>query len=343
VRAVIRWRLAGALAIAGALAAAACDDAAPAAPAFDPSLPDCPVPVAPTLSRIHGGATVAWGAPAAPADIELGVSAGAGGPAPASWWSAAAHTFERVDAPTPVTLFARVAPGACAPRRVFEQTYEVAPAYEPPAGAPGSTAIPMDDPRILGWAVSWVEPPVYGEGVDAEWRTPGRAMGPAKGTTHGVVALGEGGVITVIVDPPAADGPGPDLAVFENAFSDDFLELAFVEVSSDGLTFERFDSAYLGAEPLGAYGTQPTEQIGGLAGKYRRGFGTPFDLALLRHRPAVLDGHVDLDAIAYVRIVDIVGDGRETDSFGNPIYDPYPTVGSAGFDLDAVAVLNTAR
>jgi len=35
-----------------------------------------------------------------------------------------------------------------------------------------------------------------------------------------------------------------------------------------------------------------------------------------------------------------VGDGSCTDSFGNVIYDPHPTEGSAGFDLDAVGVLN---
>jgi hypothetical protein len=28
------------------------------------------------------------------------------------------------------------------------------------------------------------------------------------------------------------------------------------------------------------------------------------------------------------------------DSFGRPIFDPYPTVGSAGFDLDGIAVMN---
>jgi hypothetical protein len=38
--------------------------------------------------------------------------------------------------------------------------------------------------------------------------------------------------------------------------------------------------------------------------------------------------------------VDIVGDGTALDSFGSPIFDPYPTVGSAGFDLDGVAVMN---
>jgi len=33
---------------------------------------------------------------------------------------------------------------------------------------------------------------------------------------------------------------GFDFAVFENSFNDSFLELAFVEVSSDGINFVRF-------------------------------------------------------------------------------------------------------
>jgi len=43
---------------------------------------------------------------------------------------------------------------------------------------------------------------------------------------------------------------------------------------------------------------------------------------------------------AAVRTGDLVGDGSESDSFGHPIYDPHPTQTSAGFDLDAVGVLN---
>ncbi|MFV1994765.1 MAG: hypothetical protein ACC661_04960, partial [Verrucomicrobiales bacterium] len=34
--------------------------------------------------------------------------------------------------------------------------------------------------------------------------------------------------------------------------------------------------------------------------------------------------------------------GNALDTQGNPIYDPYPTDGSAGFDLDAVGALNNA-
>ena len=77
-------------------------------------------------------------------------------------------------------------------------------------------------------------------------------------------------------------------------------------------------------------------------GKYRQGYGTPFDLADLSDKPEVLSGDVDLSSISHVRIVDVVGDGTFLDSLGKVIYDPYPTSGSAGFDLDAVGVSNGA-
>jgi hypothetical protein len=56
----------------------------------------------------------------------------------------------------------------------------------------------------------------------------------------------------------------------------------------------------------------------------------------------VQSGAVDLGHITRVRIVDIVGDGSATGSFGNVIYDPHPTARTAGFDLDAIAVLHAA-
>ena len=56
----------------------------------------------------------------------------------------------------------------------------------------------------------------------------------------------------------------------------------------------------------------------------------------------MISGIVDLSAVTHVRLIDIVGDGTYMDSLGNPVYDPYPTSGSAGFDLDAVGVSNGA-
>jgi len=56
----------------------------------------------------------------------------------------------------------------------------------------------------------------------------------------------------------------------------------------------------------------------------------------------VLSGLVDLSRISHIRIIDVVGDGSALDSTAEVIYDPYPTTGSAGFDLDALGVSNGA-
>ena len=69
----------------------------------------------------------------------------------------------------------------------------------------------------------------------------------------------------------------------------------------------------------------------------------PFDLAELATRPAAQAGLLDLGRITRVRVVDIPGDGRALDSADHPIYDPFPSEESAGFDLEALAVLGPAR
>ena len=77
-----------------------------------------------------------------------------------------------------------------------------------------------------------------------------------------------------------------------------------------------------------------------MAGKFKQGYGTPFDLE------DVIDSiGINLDSINFVRITDVVGSINTSfatyDSQGNIINDPYPTpFGSCGFDLDAVAVIN---
>ena len=213
--------------------------------------------------------------------------------------------------------------------------------YPPEAGQPGSTAIHMDDPVFVGWATGYIDY-IAGSNVDATWQNPERALGKASGTSHDVVSLGRGGQITLTFNPPIKDGEGWDFAVFENSFSDTFLELAYVEVSSNGQDFVRFDSISLTPEPIGGFGSADPTDIDGLAGKYRQGYGMPFDLQDLTDKPEVLSANVNLDQIAYVKIMDIVGDGTYFDSSTHVIYDPYPTVSSAGFDLDAIGVSNGA-
>lgn len=209
-------------------------------------------------------------------------------------------------------------------------------AYAPAAGLTNSTAVHKDDPRLVTWATGWTRYRV-GAHCDPVWQQPTNALGPATGDAFGIVCLGDGGEITMTFDPPIADGPGADFVVFENAFDDTFLELAWVEVSSDGSNFVRFANHSLTSDPVPFWGaSMQATNIAGLAGKYRQGYGTPFDLRELEGR----SGRLDVQNIRWVRLVDIVGDGSCTDSFGNAIYDPYPTTGSAGFDLDAVGVLN---
>ena len=129
---------------------------------------------------------------------------------------------------------------------------------------------------------------------------PSQAFGPAGTDTTAVVVLSIGGTITLTFDSPITDGASWDFAVFENGFASDiFLELGFVEVSSDGSHFARFDSAFQSAvTPCGSC-SGTAAQIGGLAGAYMVGYGTPFDLAALHNSPLVRDGSVDLTAIKY--------------------------------------------
>ena len=168
------------------------------------------------------------------------------------------------------------------------------------------------------------------------WQTPEKALGQAVGSSYDIVCLGAGGSIVMTFDTAIYDGEGYDFAVFENSFNDTFLELAYVAVSSDGVNYFRFDNDSQTTSSVSAFGAVDPTNIDGLAGKYKQGYGTPFDLADLYYDAELLN----IDNIQYVRIVDIIGDGTYLDSDGDVIYDPYPTSGSAGFDLDAVGVIN---
>ena len=169
------------------------------------------------------------------------------------------------------------------------------------------------------------------------------ALGPASGIAADTVSLGDGGTITLSFGVPLFNGFGDDLAVFENGFfSVDglFGELAFVEVSSDGANFARFDSATLNGAPVAAFGTLDPSDYAGLAGDQPAGLGTGFDLSDLAGHALVGAGQLDLSQVRYVRVVDIIGDGSTTDTGGSPLYDPYATAfATGGFDLDGIAAL----
>jgi hypothetical protein len=223
----------------------------------------------------------------------------------------------------------------------FNRIFDVRATYPSAAGEPGSDAVGADSASLVAWA-SVVENYAPGAGVLEEWRESSQALGPAEGNSFDIVSMGEGGTLTLGFDEPIADGLGPDFVLFENSFSDTFLEFAFIEVSSDGVTFVRFDSASQTRDSVGQFGGVNPEHIGALGGRYRQGWGTPFDLGALRQRREVVTGELELASIRYVRILDVVGDGSMSDSFGRPIYDPTPTMESTGFDVDGLGVINVA-
>ncbi len=212
--------------------------------------------------------------------------------------------------------------------------------FSPAAGQPGSVAIHMDDPTFLGWASGWQDY-LAGSDVDTSFQTPNKALGKAIGDSFDIVSLGRNGKITLKFTHPIKDGNGADFAVFSNSFNDTFLELAWVEVSSDGTQFFRFNNISLTPSPVGSFSSVDPTNITGYAGKHRAGYGTPFDLNELAGNE-----HLDLDNIQFVRLIDIVGNGTAFDDFPanfggpKPIFDPYPTVISAGFDLEAVGVIH---
>lgn len=212
------------------------------------------------------------------------------------------------------------------------------------ANAQGVSA---NDERIVDWAsavTSTIRGPMnaadHSLGV-ATFGDPQNALGKSDVSATDqesapVVSLGDGGQITLSFDPPIANGEGPDFAVFENGFSEDFLELGFVEVSSDGINFKRFPASALSqsGQQVGTFGSVRTSGLRNLAGIYPAGVGVPFDLSDL-----------DMEKASHVRVIDVVGSIDpalgSADSQGNLINDPFPTAfATGGFDLDAIAVLN---
>lgn len=242
------------------------------------------------------------------------------------------------------------------------------------------------NPVFSTWAdtvVSYV--PSGGVGID--WRDPAKSLGPATGDHFDIVSLGDlsleqmdandPGFIILGFDRPISDVCGYEFAVFENGLisgltdpaygflaGEMFAEWAYVEVSSDGVHFARFDSVSLTAKAIGPFGSIDITNIYNLAGRHPNGYGicmgTPFDLAELQYHPSVVAGLVDLADVNFVRIVDIPGNGGWSDSAiwhtepgtwpnwqgypaNHPIYDAWLTTDSAGFDLEAIGVLNEQR
>lgn len=217
--------------------------------------------------------------------------------------------------------------------------------FAPPVGQPGTTALYKDSSAFVAWAnkckiirgLQDISSPAIGY---ANVGDSACALGIA-GTT-GIVSLGDGGSATLQFNSYIIDGAGPDLAVFENGFDDTFLELAFIEVSSDGIHFFRFPaiSNTDTTTQTWSFGLTDATKINNLAGKYRGEYGTPFDLADIPD--TVL---LDKQAITHVKVIDVVGCIQNQycsrDMNHHKINDPWPTdFGSGGFDLDAVGVIH---
>jgi hypothetical protein len=163
-----------------------------------------------------------------------------------------------------------------------------------------------------------------------------RGAGPSMGSLD-VLSLGKSGEITLVfLDEIIVDGPGYDLAVFENPFfiSGDsgkaYVEVAFVELSVEGDSFVSypfdFDSTIqpvgnparyqglAGVWPVNSYEGVPDPRDSDSSG------GDFFDLSL-----------VGLENARFVRIIDA----------GDSIYDGgWKSKGSAGFDLDAAVAMH---
>lgn len=222
--------------------------------------------------------------------------------------------------------------------------------YAPQAGLVGSTAISATSSDISGWATGCSVSRGYIDiATPSMGLTTGGTDANATGAADGsIVCLGDSGLAVLTFSAPIYNGSGADFAVFENGFinpadpSAAFLELAFVEVSSDGVNYHRFparSNTQTNTQIPGSGVYMDASAIHNLAGKYIANYGVPFDLEDLSGVAGL-----DVNNVTHVRLVDVIGNitaHTSTDAVGNPINDPYPTnFATGGFDLDAVGVMH---
>ena len=218
--------------------------------------------------------------------------------------------------------------------------------FAPEAGVAGTTAMHADSSAFVAWATGCtiergsiqigVTDSLVSYGVDDD------ALGKADNM---VVSLGDGGTAVLTFASPICNRQGADFAVFENPFHNAphcFLELAFVEVSSDGENYFRFPAVtnVPFETQMGGFGVMDASLIHNFAGKYEVMYGTPFDLDEVED-----NAQLDKNKITHVRLIDVIGtidpEYASYDSEGHIVNDPWPTpYWSSGFDLDAVGVIH---
>ena len=222
--------------------------------------------------------------------------------------------------------------------------------FAPQVGLAGSTAIHKSSSSIKAWAKECTIHRGYLNIADkaSGYSSTGdssSALGIADGM---VISLGDSGIATVQFAQSVYNDNGADFVVFENGFQNPanpeeaFLELAFVEVSSDGQHFFRFPATSNTLSSVQIRGTgdyMDARLINNLAGKYAAQYGTPFDLEELKGTAGL-----DINKVTHIRIIDVVGSIDQyasKDKNGQTINDPYPTpFPTGGFDLDAVGAIH---
>ncbi len=219
--------------------------------------------------------------------------------------------------------------------------------WDPAGGEAGSFGVHRQDIRLARWADSAV---VLRGWRDISKKDSGYVSGGDVSNIYGspdnyTLSLGDSGSVIIFLKEPVKNIDGFDFVVFENGFawfSGYFLELAFVEVSTDGSKFVRFPAQTI-ADTLKQYtnnAAMDPSQYFNLAGKHQAPYGTPFDLEQLSD-----SNGIDTDSIHFIRLIDVVGtidpQMGARDINGRIINDPWPTAFDiGGFDLDAVGVLS---
>lgn len=225
--------------------------------------------------------------------------------------------------------------------------------YAPQAPLSGHQGIPANSTLFKDWASGCT---LYRGWQDIADKDLGHTTLGTESEVYGVpgsgiLSLGDSGVAVVTFNYSIMNGEGADFAVFENAFANPqndtmaYLELAFVEVSSDGVNFFRFpaSSTQQYAQQIDNFTYIDARKYNNLAGKYIAGYGTPFDLEELKNTPGL-----DVNHVTHIRIVDVVGSVdplyASLDAEGNIINDPYPSpYPSGGFDLNGIGVIHSNK